>query len=451
MIPLGYEVNFDGIAGPTHNYSGLSYGNLASMRHRDAISNPKLAALQGLRKMKLFLDLGQKQAVLPPHERPHLPTLRALGFSGPDPLIPQKVFQKLPHILYETSSAAAMWTAQAATITPSIDSIDERVHITPANKSMTRHREIEAPFTAQVLRAVFPSNVYFAHHPPLPLGTYFADEGAANHCHFCREYNQTGIYLFVYGQSSETHQGFLPKKYPARQTLEASQAIVRSHQLFPERVVFAQQNPLAIDMGVFHNDLVAVGNKHFFFYHENAYDRSRHPLLEIGQKLEEFSDTKLIKIEVPAAAISIQAAVRSYLFNSQIICTPEGSIDLVVPLECRQHEHVYTYLEQLIQDPENPLRKIHFLDLSESMGNGGGPACLSLRTVLTQNEINAAHPNVFLTEKRYQSLAAWVEKYYRDRLEPKDLADPKLVEETQAALHALTRILDLGNIYSFQK
>lgn len=454
MIPPGYEINFDGIPGPTHNYSGLSYGNLASMTHRAAISNPKNAALQELKKMKFFLDRGHRQAVLPPDERPHLPTLRALGFSGPDSLIPEKVFRELPDILYATSSAASMWVANYATITPSIDSIDERVHITPANKSMTRHREIEAQFSSEVLQAIFPQRLYFAHHPPLPMGTFFSDEGAANHCHFCREYNQLGIHLFVYGKSSlidHPHLPNLPKKYPARQTLEASQAIVRSHQLFPERVVFAQQNPSAIDMGVFHNDLISVGNKNFFFYHEKAFESTQDTLLKIQQKLSDLSDIELIKIEIPDTVIPIHLAVKTYLFNSQIICTPEGTIDLVSSIECRQDETVHAYLESLMQNPESPIRDVHFLDLSESMRNGGGPACLRLPVVLTQNEIDATNPEIFLTEKRYQTLVAWVEKHYRDRLEPKDLADPKLVTETQQALNELTQILNLGNIYSFQK
>jgi len=79
-----YEVNFDGIVGPTHNYSGLSYGNVASMEHEKLISNPKEAALQGLQKMKFLMDLGLKQAVLPPQERPDIHTLRSLGFTGSD-------------------------------------------------------------------------------------------------------------------------------------------------------------------------------------------------------------------------------------------------------------------------------------------------------------------------------------------------------------------------------
>lgn len=61
----GYEVNFDGLVGLTHHYAGLSFGNEASTRHQNTLSNPRLAAKQGLLKMKALADLGYKQGVLP--------------------------------------------------------------------------------------------------------------------------------------------------------------------------------------------------------------------------------------------------------------------------------------------------------------------------------------------------------------------------------------------------
>ena len=75
------ETNFDGLVGPTHSYAGLSYGNVASARNQGAAGNPRKAALQGLAKMEAVAALGLVQGVLPPHERPHVPTLRALGFG----------------------------------------------------------------------------------------------------------------------------------------------------------------------------------------------------------------------------------------------------------------------------------------------------------------------------------------------------------------------------------
>src|SRR3954469_13600147 len=128
-----YEVNFDGLVGPTHNYAGLSYGNVASMKHKLSVSNPRQAALEGLEKMKFLASLGVKQAVLPPHERPHLQTLRRLGFSGSDADVLRTAQQRDPTLLAMVSSASTMWTANAATISPSADSEDHRAHFTPAN------------------------------------------------------------------------------------------------------------------------------------------------------------------------------------------------------------------------------------------------------------------------------------------------------------------------------
>lgn len=76
------EVNFDGLVGLTHHYAGLSFGNEASTKHRFQVSNPRLAAKQGLLKMKALADAGFPQAVIPPHERPFIPVLRQLGLAA---------------------------------------------------------------------------------------------------------------------------------------------------------------------------------------------------------------------------------------------------------------------------------------------------------------------------------------------------------------------------------
>ena len=143
MATHAVEANFDGLVGPTHNYAGLSWGNVASKSNVNAVSNPKEAALQGLAKMKKLADRGYVQAVLPPHERPHIPTLRALGFAGSDRQVLEQAAQADPAILAAVSSASAMWTANAATVSPSADTADHRVHFTPANLSAKFHRSID--------------------------------------------------------------------------------------------------------------------------------------------------------------------------------------------------------------------------------------------------------------------------------------------------------------------
>src|SRR5687768_11173563 len=176
-----YEVNFDGLVGPTHNYAGLSYGNVASMSHKRSVSSPRQAALQGLAKMKFLADLGVKQAVLPPHPRPDIAALRRIGFTGSDADVLAKVQREDPVLLAAVSSSSSMWAANAATVSPSADTSDGRMHFTPANLVSLFHRSLEAPTTAAVLRAIFNDEKHFAHHPPLPATMHFSDEGAANH------------------------------------------------------------------------------------------------------------------------------------------------------------------------------------------------------------------------------------------------------------------------------
>ncbi|NGX42309.1 MAG: N-succinylarginine dihydrolase [Chlamydiae bacterium] len=449
MIPIGYDVNFNGLVGPTYNFSGLSQDNEASVANRNQPSNPKAAALQVLEMMKFLSDLGIRQAVLPPHERPHIPTFRALGFGGSDRTIPEKVYQEMPEILLLGSSASSMWAANVATITPSIDSIDHKVHITPTNMSRTVHRTIETEFTAKTLKLIFPSTAYFTHHPALPFGKQFADEGSANQCHFCSKNNHTGIHLFVYGDTSR--QPYPPREgISARQTLEASQTLARSHRLNPERIIFAQQSTAALEAGIFHNDLISVGTNNLFFFHERAFEDEAFIMDTLRDKVKEHCDTDMYLIKVPNEEISLRHAIQTYLFNSQLIKLPDGAFTLIAPAECQTFNSISRYLDNLTKDPEIPLRDIHYINIRESMRNGGGPACLRLPAILTQNEINAMHPNIFLTERLYTRLINWIEKHFREHLEPKDLADPNLVDETQQALDELTKILDLGKIYSFQ-
>ncbi|MAC70913.1 MAG: succinylarginine dihydrolase, partial [Gammaproteobacteria bacterium] len=259
-----WEVNFDGIVGPTHNYAGLSFGNVASSSHGGQSSSPRRAALQGLEKAWALTQMGLKQGIIPPQERPHIPTLRNLGFSGSETEVLGQVAKESPQLLAATSSASCMWVANAATISPFADTRDGKTHMTPANLSSMFHRSIEPPTTSRVLQAMFNQDT-FVHHAPLPAGPSFSDEGAANHTRFCNEYGEPGIALFVYGDDLVDKEAG-PKKFPARQTLPACKAIARSHGLSHEKVVYARQNPAAIDAGVFHNDVIAVGNQGLLFH-----------------------------------------------------------------------------------------------------------------------------------------------------------------------------------------
>ena len=444
-----HEVNFDSLVGPTHNYGGLSYGNVASMEHGQEASNPKKAALQGLEKMKFFSELGLKQAVLPPHERPATEALRSLGFVGNDVDILEKAYKDAPEIFVSCWSASSMWAANAATVCPSTDSADGKVHITPANIASKFHRAIEASFTAEIFRKLFADPEHFVHHNPLPNGHNFGDEGAANHTRFCREIAGSGVHFFVYGRSAFA-DNVLPQRFPARQALEASQAVARSHGLDETQCIFAKQNPAAIDAGVFHNDVISVGNQNVLFYHEEAFEDSDAVLGELANKIMKVCNTNINLIKVSSKAVSLKDAVASYLFNSQLVTMPSGNMMLLAPSECQDSPQIQTFLEALLKQ-KSPIAEVQYMNLRQSMKHGAGPACLRLRIVLTEDEIAHTHPGTFLTDDLYTALKSWIEKHYRDRLTLSDLQDHNFVTECHNTLDALTNILNLGPLYPFQK
>lgn len=443
------EANFDGLVGPTHNYSGLSFGNVASLNNSARPSNPKAAAKQGLVKMKALADLGFVQGVLAPHERPHIPTLRRLGFSGTDANILEQAAKQAPKLLAAVSSASCMWTANAATVSPSGDTSDQRVHFTPANLVNKFHRSIEHETTGAILQATFKDDKHFAHHPALPSVDHFGDEGAANHTRFCHGYGEQGIEFFVYGMEAFNNNAPKPAKFPARHTLEASQSVARRHGLSPDQVVYAQQNPDVIDAGVFHNDVIAVGNRNAHFYHQEAFldtAKMKQDLLTAwGDRASKFH-----LIEVPSSAVSVQDCIQSYLFNSQLLSRGDDDMVLVVPGECENNPAVWAYLNSLVAG-QSPINEIKVFDLKQSMSNGGGPACLRLRVALTQTEQQAINPSTLMNNTLFEHLNNWVDKHYRDQLHEKDLADPQLLIESRNALDELTQIMDLGSVYEFQR
>ncbi|MCB6184822.1 N-succinylarginine dihydrolase [Leeia sp. TBRC 13508] len=443
-----FEANFDGLVGPTHNYSGLSFGNVASTSNLKQASNPRLAAKQGLLKMKALADLGFKQGVFAPQARPSIKTLRGLGFTGKDADVIRQAAKEAPAILANVSSASCMWTANAATVSPSADTQDGCLHFTAANLNNKFHRSIEHPTTSRILRAMFPDEYYFIHHDALPAVAAFGDEGAANHTRFCAEYDSPGVELFVYGKKAFS-AGVEPQKYPARHTLEACEAVARLHGLDEGSVVYAQQNPEVIDLGVFHNDVISVGNRNVLFHHQESFLDQANVLAELKRKLAA-KGADFIAIEVPTAKVSVLDAVKSYLFNSQLLSKADGKMIIVVPEECRNNAAVSAYLDELISSG-GPINEVKIFDLKQSMQNGGGPACLRLRVALTEAELAAVNPAIMMNDRLFDTLNTWVDKHYRDQLAEADLADPSLYEECKTALDELTQILKLGSVYPFQR
>ncbi|MBD64934.1 MAG: N-succinylarginine dihydrolase [Halobacteriovoraceae bacterium] len=441
-----FEANFDGIVGPTHNYAGLSSGNVASLKNAGEVSKPKEAAKQGLAKAKSLADLGLVQGVLAPHMRPDLITLKRLGFTGKPSDIIEKAYKRAPEILAACYSCSPMWTANAATISPSPDTHDQKVHITPANLNNKFHRSIEPAMTAEILKKTFSDPNYFVHHQHLPEGGHFGDEGAANHTRFCTEYGDQGLEFFVFGKYGFDESKIAPTRFPARQTKEASQAIARLHGLNENKVVFSQQNPSTIDAGVFHNDVISVGNKNVYFYHEKALHEQDQAIAEIKSK---FGEKPFYFIQVPESQVSVQDAVESYLFNSQLISLTPDSMAIVVPSECEENKNVQAYLKELVT-MDNPINEVKVYDVKQSMKNGGGPACLRLRVCLSQQELTGVNQKTLLTDQSFSALNKWIDKHYRDEIRPSDIRDPNLMVECQNALDELSSLLGLGNIYPFQ-
>jgi succinylarginine dihydrolase len=477
---MSHEVNFDGIVGPTHHYGGLSFGNVASERHRHQVSHPRQAALQGLEKMKLLADLGVKQAVLPPHPRPCIDFLRRHGFSGTDAGIVVEAARSRPDLLSIAYSAASMWAANMATVSPSADTADGRVHLTPANLVSTPHRALEAEHSTRVLKAIFADPSRFVVHDPLPFAPEAAcpltDEGAANHTRLCPTHADPGIELFVYGRNDADQHAPRPVRYPARQSRAASAEIARRHRLDPERTLIVQQNPEAIDAGVFHNDVISVGNENMLLSHSLAFCEQQEILDALRRRLP-----GLHLLEVSEEELTLSEAVESYLFNSQLLTLPQGGMLLLCPSECdgrRQPGEITgrgeegqrgrgeeersdetsqvssrpsaagragAVLDRLLRE-ENPITEVRFVDIRESMRNGGGPACLRLRVVLTHEELASLSPSLFLTDSLYEQIRDWINGHYREELTLADLGDPAFIDEVRDALDELHGILGLSGL-----
>ena len=449
------EVNFDGLVGPTHNYGGLSHGNNASVNNKGDISNPQLAAKQGIAKMRAMVGAGLIQGVLPPHARPHGPTLAAAGFGSDIRRAIRNLGATAPGLVGTVSSASAMWTANAATVIPSVDSADGRLHLVPANLIANEHRAIEAQQTTQTLRAIFREPDRFAVHDPLPALQPFGDEGAANHSRVCTSHAEPGTHVFVYGRDAGEPQ--LDGGLPRRQTRAASQAVARLGQVDEQRRVFVRQSAAAIDAGAFHNDVVAVVNENVVLCHQDAFEIDGSATLPSVEDVDRFvaswgaaTSTEVVPIVVSRDEVSLDDAVSSYLFNSQLVTTADGSMMLVCPAEANDTASTHAALQRIVAADANPITEVRHFDLRQSMRNGGGPACLRLRVVLDEQERSALNGNCIVDHALLDQLDAWVDTHYRSELRVTDLLDPAFAMETMGALDELTSILDLGAIYPFQ-
>ena len=410
------EINFDGIVGPSHNYSGLSLGNLAATRHAGEVSQPRSAALQGLDKMRANIRLGLVQGIFVPQPRPGRSWLAELGTT---------IDQAEHHIAANAMSASAMWAANAATVSPAPDASDGKCHLTVANLKTMPHRSHEWPATLAQLRLAF-AGTAFAVHAPVPA---FGDEGAANHMRLAPSHGEPGIEVFVYGVSGGP--------FPARQNVEASKAIARLHRLDPARTIFAAQSEEAIAAGAFHNDVVAVANGPALFAHEKAFADRDALIEELGAKLAGFEF-----VEVPDAEVPLADAIRSYLFNAQLVTPPDGAMTLVAPTECRDTPSVKAWIDRHL-DSNGAIRRVEYVDVRQSMANGGGPACLRLRVQCDPSHID---PRFLVDEARLDRLAAVVAREWPEEIHSSEIQSPALIADIERARLALLDLLELAEL-----
>ena len=413
------EINFDGIVGPSHNYAGLSLGNLASTRNAGEVSSPRAAALQGLDKMRANLRLGLAQGIFVPPPRPADAWLARLGTS---------IEQADAVLAANAMSASTMWAANAATVSPAPDAADGRCHLTVANLKTMPHRSHEWPHTLAQLRLAF-ADPAFAVHDPVP--TAFGDEGAANHMRFASAHGEPGVEVFVYGVSGGA--------FPARQHLEASRAIARLHRLDPARTLFVEQSEAAIAAGAFHNDVVAVANERVLFAHEQAFADKAGFYERVGGLVPDIEI-----VEVPASEVPIGDAIRSYLFNSQLVTPPDGAMTLVAPTEARETPSVASWIERHLAS-NGAIRRVEFVDVRQSMANGGGPACLRLRVACDPATVD---PRFLVDERKLDQLADVVAEYWPEEIATSDLQSPALTASVRAARAALLNSLGLGELLS---
>ncbi len=443
------ELNIDGLIGPTHHYAGQASGNLASRENRGSVSNPRAAALQGLAKMILLTELGLPQAFLPPHERPCIRHLRAQGITGTDTEVLTQAWKHQPALLLACSSASAMWTANAATISPAPDTADSRTHLTPANLASQPHRRIEPNQTANLLRLLLPSPTIL-HHPPLSDVDDCHDEGGANHLRLAPRHGAPGLELFAYGRHAHEAPG-LPGFLP-RQTRQASEAVIRNHRLAPASTRLPRQHPEAIAAGAFHNDLVAVSNENLLLCHERAWLDGPETIAWIQTAWSRLpAELPLHIVQLAEKRLPLATAMTSYLFNSQVVSLPAGGMAVIAPRECTDSPAAIQILDELRDDPAIPVRELHLVDLRQSMRNGGGPACLRLRVVLPAVDTTHVNPNLLLDTAKARLIGSWIHRHYREELHWSDLADPAFLDESRRALDALTQLLHLGPIYDFQQ
>lgn len=467
------EINVDSLVGPTHHYSGMGVGNVASMEHRYRPSSPKRAAMEGLNKAWLVAQTGVPQFLLPPLRRPRLDVLARYGFSGTVQDQLDAAFREDNSLISSVYSSSFMWAANAATVTAASDSSDGKMHMTIANLSSSLHRAIEADERYRQL--VW----FFQHlrdevmvHPALPGCVPLRDEGAANHMRLSAAGSTAGFNVFVHGDAPD---GILPEdnslngdlqrmRFMPRHTLAASRMIQRHHRLDSRSTFHLQQHPCAISAGVFHNDVIATSHQNLMIHHEMAFTANwLETVAELQESFRLVTGIELIRVMVRESDLSLQDAVRSYLFNSQLIgpssvpVTEDGNnrraeipdsqlprMLILSPQQCREIPAAERLINRWIDDPTNPIDQVVYVDLRQSMAGGGGPACLRLRLPVDPAWISKLPNTCRLDDTLYSLLMETIDRYYPEQLTIDSLASQEFAKQSWNAGLEISKVMEAG-------
>lgn len=423
-------VFLDALVGPSHHFGGIAFGNKASLAHQHQASNPRKAALESLEKMRLVYECGAKQLIIPPQVRPQLSTFKQLsGTRGFTKTNLDQLFQFAPQFLSALFSTSYMWQANAGIVSAACDAFDGLVHITPANLQSHFHRSEEVVQTAKQFKTLFEPIKKVKIHAPVSMS--FPDEGAANCIRFSSKKAESGLNFWVYSKSQFEHPATL---FPARQSKEALQLIARKHKL--KHVLFAKQSEEAINAGVFHNDVIAMGIGTLLVVHKHAYDNQKKVLDDLQEQAMHVLGEPLTIIEVSSRAMCLEEAVKSYVFNSQLIKKANGDIILLAPLTAKKYPSAKRLLAKLLK--QSHIKQVHYVPLEESMNNGGGPACLRLAMNLEKDIIQKIPKSYIFSIKRYHLLVEFVKTHYPDWIVLRHFKDPDFIQE----LHDIVKKLN---------
>ncbi len=233
-----------------------------------------------------------------------------------------------------------------------------------------------------------------------------------------------GFHVFVYGDADNSPR---PSRHLARQTLAACQAVARLHRLDPARTFFLQQHPAAIDAGVFHNDVIATSHKNLLLMHEQAFLNAEPELARLASAFEQATGTALQVVMVRQEQLSLEDAVKSYLFNSQLL-TPSGdgsAMTMICAAQCERMPQVRDLIDGWIALSSHPISDVRYVSLDQSMSGGAAPRLFAIAIALPASAIDRFAPSYRLTAHRAAQLAELITDFYPSELTWETLASPE--------------------------